>query len=113
MTNYSRVIETLEREGIDYTMAAVAIPVYWATDRPSDDEFNLLCLYVDRAMEDVDKSYYQLMADIVCDLYLDCGYGYRDVDSGLFLTKEDLQEVEDTRWNEKLDMVINMFYERY
>ena len=76
-----------------------------ASYKLSDREYNLVCSYVYKIWYNIEKTYTQLIADIVCDLYQDLGYNYRDEEN--FLTLEDLEE------GNKQEMVIKKFYDKY
>ena len=74
----------------------------------NDEEYYLVCRYVYNVWTYLDKTYIQLLSDIVCDLYQDnLDYGYRDEEDDKYLTLDDLKECE------KINMVINMFYDKY
>lgn len=73
----------------------------------NDEEYDLVCNYVVEVWYKLDKTYIQLISDIVCDLYQNLDYGFRDRENGIFLTLGDL------KYGAKKDIVIDLFYDRY
>lgn len=107
---YAEVKNLFKEKGINDLTADIVSCVSAASWNLSDEDFDLVCSYTNRVLDNVDKGYTQLIADIVCDLYQDLDYGYRkdeDEDEETFLTREDLKD------HNKIDMVVDMFYDKY
>lgn len=106
--NYVEIRNLFDERKIDDIDADIVCCVRAASFNLSDEEFTLVCAYTRTCWDEVDRSYTQLIADIVCDLYQDnLEYGYRSEDRDLILTREDIEN------KEKIDMVLDLFYERY
>lgn len=77
---YTEVREELKKlDLLQYIYAEIVICVNASLqDEVSDYEFNLLCSAVKKVWDKADMGYTQRIADIVVDLYQDCGYGFRD-----------------------------------
>ena len=75
----------------------------------SDEDFDLICEYVKCVWQKVDSTYIQLISDIMCDLYEDLDYGYREYGGNeeLILTKEDL------KYCSKIYEVRDIYYDRF
>lgn len=69
-----------------------------------DNTFRLLCSYVRHIFDNVEKTYTQLIADIVCDCYAELEYEYR---FKCKLTKKDLEEYNHD------DKIIEIYLDRY
>ena len=105
---YSKIIEVLKTTKIKDIDAEIAICVNAALSKNvSSNTFNLLCDFTYTVWSDVEKGYTQLIADIVVDLYQNCGYGYRTSHNKLL--RKDLKE----RDYRKRNMVAVIFYDRY
>ena len=78
-----------------------------ADDSTSDEEFELLCSFTCSCFDRIDSGYIQLIADIVCDLYQDLGYGYRDKSNDMYITKKQLE----TRNTNAIDKVVDIFFD--
>lgn len=104
---YSKIEKFFKANGIWMLDADIVSCVSAASYHLDDEEFDLICSYVKRCWNKTNKSYTQLLADIVCDLYENCEYGYRDANNNIFLTKEDLKD------KTKIEMVIDIFNEKY
>lgn len=75
MKDYSQIRRVLEEENItSLDVLAVAAVSCSLCSSVSDREFNALCKCVDSFIEDC--GHIQLIADVVVDLYQDCGFGY-------------------------------------
>lgn len=106
--NYSEIRKLAKSNNIYDIDLEIVSCVNSSSWKLSDEEYELICKYVWNVWDNVDKTYIQLISDIVCDLYQDnLGYGYRDEEDEKYLTKEDLIN------REKLDMVIDLFYDKY
>lgn len=106
--NYIEIRNLLKKHSIELVDLDIVSCVMASSYNLSDEEFNLICDYVYRVWDNVDKTYTQLISDVVCDLYQDnLGYGYRNEEDERFLTRQDLKTFE------KLDVVIDLFYDRY
>lgn len=104
--NYIEIRNLLRENKLECSIELdIASCVSCCVDNALDDEtYRLICVYTRAIWDKADKSYTQLMADIVCDCALDCGYGYR---SKIKLTKNDLVK------HNKLDKIIDLFLDRY
>lgn len=105
--NYSNIRDLAKKHEISDIELEIVSCVNSSSWQLSDEDFELICEYVKSVWHDVDKTYIQLISDIVCDLYQDLEYGFRDEEDERFLTKEDL------KYGAKKDMVIDLFYDRY
>ena len=122
--NYAKQLARVEALSSSTIKLDVMTSVKMSLDEPvSDKVFNQLCEVTEEVYDKVDKGYTQLIADVVVDLYQDCGYGYRNKKSktikdyftgkeykvSQLLTKKDL---EDLSW-QKREMIIEIFYDKY
>lgn len=105
--DYTRIRDLFKKESISDTQAEIVSCVNSSMNKMSDEEFNLICSYVESCWYAMDNSYFQLLTDIICDLYQNLEYGYRDEEKDKVLTLEDLKN------KEKIDMVLDLFYDRY
>ena len=100
--NYVEIRNLFDEKEIDDIDADIVCCVRAASFNLSDEA------YTRTWWDEVDTGYTQLIADIVCDLYQDnLEYGYRSEARDLILTREDIKN------KEKIDMVLDLFYERY
>ena len=105
--NYSEIRDLVGKYNINDIDLEIVSCVNSSCRELSTIDFELICEYVKLIWDNVDKTYIQLISDIVCDLYQDLEYGFRDEEDERFLTKEDL------KYGAKKDMVIDLFYDRY
>lgn len=103
-TRYLEMRDTIKEKEFDLTQVEIVSCVMCSCDTLTDEEFELICEYVRRVYDRLDYTYIQLVSDIVCDLYKDLDYGYRDRKSGNYLTKRDLS------LSSKTSMVLDLFY---
>lgn len=83
---YSGVRDLLKANEVDRQDCHVLLAIDSALSKPvSDKVFDLLCAFTCIIYSDLDNANVQLLADIVVDLYQDCGYGYRTSDYNLTL----------------------------
>ena len=105
--NYIEIKELAKKYDIKDIELEIVSCVNSSSWKLSDEDYEMICEYVNLIWNKVDKTYIQLISDIVCDLYQDLEYGFRDEEDEIFLTKEDL------KYGAKQDMVIDLFYDRY
>ena len=88
---YSRVRDLLKANEVDRQDCQVLLAIDTALSKPvSDKIFDLLCAFTCIIYDELDNEHLQLLADIVVDLYQDCGYGYRNPEYKL--TLKDLKD---------------------
>lgn len=88
------------------------------SEEVTDEEFNDLCSFTKCIWNEVEKGYTQLIADIVVDLYQDCGYDYRDEDGYVDVEGKEIPKIltieQITEQDEDVkQMVKGIFYEEY
>lgn len=105
---YSFIRDLLKANDVDNMDCQVLLAIDSALSKPvSDKVFDLLCGFTSLIYNELDKGYAQLLADIVVDLYQDCGYGYRT--SNYKLTLKDLRECNSSA----LAIVLKLFNNNY
>ena len=105
---YSFVRDLLKANDVDNIDCQVLLAIDTALSEPiSDKVFDSLCAFTCIVYNELDYKHIQLLADIVIDLYQDCGYGYKP--SNYKLTLKDLRECNSS----VIDMVAKIFYSNY
>ncbi len=105
---YSFIRDLLKANDADNIDCQVLLAIDTALSEPvSDKVFDLLCAFTSIIYSDFNNGYIQLLADIVVDLYQDCGYGYRTPEYKL--TLKDLRECSSS----VIDMVVKIFNLNY
>lgn len=107
--SYSKIYNKLKRNNLISVQTEVAICVNASLPKEvSPSTFNLLCGYTkyiwDKESFDMNI---QVIADIVCDLYLDCGWGYRNRKKHRILKRKDLKELNNR------DLIGDIYCERF
>lgn len=101
---YSRVRDLLKNNDIDTQDCQVLLAIDSALSKPvSDNVFDLLCGFTCIIYSKLGNDHIQLLADIIVDLYQDCGYGYRTLDDKI--TIKDLKECSSSA----MKIVIKLF----
>lgn len=100
---YSKIRDLFKEKGIKDIEAEIVSCVNSSSYKLNDEEFDLICSYTRGCWNDLEKTYIQLLTDIICDLYQDLEYGYKNDEH--FLTLEDIKE------GDKKEMVIDIFYQ--
>lgn len=101
---YSGVRNLLKANEVDRQDCQVLLAIDSALSEPvSDKTFDLLCAFTCIIYSDLDNSNVQLLADIIVDLYQDCGYGYRTSDCKL--TFKNLRECSSS----SKEMILKIF----
>lgn len=105
---YSTVRDLLKANDVDNMDCQVLLAIDSALFKPvSDKVFDLLCGFTSIIYSEFNNGYIQLLANIVVDLYQDCGYGYRTLEYKL--TLKDLRECSSSA----LAIVLKIFNNNY
>lgn len=104
MDNYVEIKNIIKDRGFELIDVEIVSCVMSSCETLTDDEFKLVCNYVEAIWQRLDYTYIQLISDIVCDLYKDLEYNFRDRKDGKYLTKTDLKKLN------KTSMVLDLFY---
>ena len=123
MKEYNKIKRVFKKEGINSLKAEIVscVSCSCAGEKVSDDTFNTICEFTEYCYNHIDKTYIQLLTDIICDLLLNFDWGYRNLkksyydgyNNGIehkrYLTKKEMKE--ESRLAR--DMVIEIFYDKY
>lgn len=104
MNIYVDIKNIIKERGFELVDVEIVSCVMSSCETLTDDEFKLVCNYVDAIWQHIDYTYIQLISDIVCDLYKNLDYNFRNHKDGKYLTKRDLKKLN------KVSMVVDLFY---
>lgn len=109
MKEYSQIKK--EIEGLDFSdriATQIALCVFEsAYDKLTDEKFNALCNFVYICWNKSFCGYMQLIADVVVDCYMDCGYGYRKKAGKLTL-----KQLKEANYEDR-ERIFDVIYDAY
>lgn len=103
--DYTKIRDLLNERRIKDIDVEIVSCVNSSVEGITDEEYELICSYTYGCWSMMNNTYIQLLTDIICDLYQDLGYGYRDEDK--FLSFVDLKN------GDKKELVLDLFYINY